>query len=97
VLRMAREGLKYYRKAMSFYIKEWNMKTNQPVESGSSVDDVVDYVRHKMYEVLVTSKAKYVFSDSNSEGDEIIPENKTNEEEDIGQDQEPTATQLKII
>ena len=38
-----------------------------------------------------------MFSDSNSEGDEIIPENKTNEEEDIGQDQEPTATQLKII
>ena len=64
---------------------------NQQKESGSLVDDVVDYVCHKMYEVLVTSKEKYANSDSNSEGEEIIVENETNEEEDIGQDQEHTA------
>lgn len=90
LLRMAREGLKHYRKEMSLCVYKLDTKTNQPKESGSSIDDVVDYVCHKMYEVLVTSKEKYADSDSNSEGEEIIAENETNEEEDIGEDKEHT-------
>ena len=44
-------------------------------ESGSSIEDVIDYVRRQMYNILVVDKNKYYDSDSNSEGEEIIEEN----------------------
>jgi hypothetical protein len=46
---MAKRGLRDYRKAMAFTSDKWNVKTNEPIESGTTVDDVVEYVRRRMY------------------------------------------------
>ena len=41
---------------MSFCAHKWDSNTNQPKESGLSVDNIIDYVRCKMYEVIITNK-----------------------------------------
>jgi hypothetical protein len=46
---MAKRGLRDYRKAMAFTTDKWNVKTNEPIESGTTVDDVIEYVRRRMY------------------------------------------------
>jgi hypothetical protein len=46
---MAKRGMKDYRKALAFTKKKWDLKTNSPIESGTTVDDVIEYVRRSMY------------------------------------------------
>ena len=46
---MAKRGLRDYRKALSFTTDKWDLKKNQAIESGTTVDDVIEYVRRKMY------------------------------------------------
>ena len=46
---MAKRGLKDYRKALAFTTDKWNIKKNEPIESGTTVDDVIEYVRRRMY------------------------------------------------
>ena len=50
---MAKKGLKHYRKALCFTKDKWDFKTNEPKMSGTTVDDVINYVRLKMYKNLV--------------------------------------------
>ena len=61
---MAKKGIREYRKALSFTKDKWDLKTNQPKESGTSVDDVIEYVRQKMY------KKSIVVIDSDGDGDD---------------------------
>ena len=49
LIDMAKRGLRDYRKAMAFTTDKWNIKTNEPIESGTTVDDVIEYVRRRMY------------------------------------------------
>ena len=46
---LAKKGVSFYRKALSFASKKWDVKKNEPIESGCNVDDVIDYVRREMY------------------------------------------------
>jgi hypothetical protein len=46
---MAKRGLREYRKALSFTKDKWDLTKHEPKESGTTVDDVIDYVRLKMY------------------------------------------------
>lgn len=45
---LAKKGISFYR-ALSFAVKKWDVKTNQPFNTGCNVDDVIDYVRREMY------------------------------------------------
>jgi hypothetical protein len=59
---MARRGLKSYRKALSFANDKWDIKKNEPKESGTTVEDVIEYVRCKMYlkDVIVLDDDEYL-------------------------------------
>ena len=46
---MAKRGLRDYRKALSFTTDKWDLKKKQPIESGTTVEDVIEYVRRQMY------------------------------------------------
>ena len=46
---MAKRDLCDYRKAMAFISDKWNVKTNEPIESGTTIDDIIEYVRRRMY------------------------------------------------
>lgn len=49
LLDMAKQGLRDYRKALAFASDKWDVKKCQPIESGTNVDDLIDYVRCRMY------------------------------------------------
>ena len=49
LLDMARRGMRDFRKAMAFAKDKWDIKNNQPLESGMTVDDCIEYVRRRMY------------------------------------------------
>ena len=61
---MAKKGLRAYRKALSFTKDKWDLKLNVPKESGTTVDDVIDYVRLKMYNM---SKSTVVIDDDDDD------------------------------
>ena len=46
---MAKKGLREYRKALAFANMKWNMIKNEPKESGTTVEDVIEFVRCQMY------------------------------------------------
>ena len=47
---MTKKGLSKYQKALSLTKDKWDLKKNEPKESGTAIDDVVDCVRLKMHE-----------------------------------------------
>lgn len=47
-------GVKSYRKALLFTSQKLDLQTDQPKESGTTVDDIIDFVRVKMYRWLKT-------------------------------------------
>ena len=61
---LAKNGIREYRKALSFTKDKWNIKNNEPKESGTTVDDVIEYVRRKMYEKTI------IVVDSDGDGDD---------------------------
>ena len=65
LLDMARRGMKDFRKAMAFAKDKWDLKKNQPIESGTTVDDCIEYVRRRMY--LLTHIS---IEDDNDDNDE---------------------------
>jgi hypothetical protein len=67
---MAKRGLRDYRKALSFTADKWDLKRRQPIESGTSIDDVIEYVRCKMY--LSTAKAITIDGDDESDKQDMI-------------------------
>ena len=42
---MIKRGMKEHKKALAFAKDKWNLKTNSPIESGTTVDDVIECVR----------------------------------------------------
>ena len=40
--------MKECKKALAFTKDKWNLKTNSPIESGTTVDDVIEHVRRRM-------------------------------------------------
>ena len=62
-----------FRKALSFASHKWDLHTDTPKESGTTVEDVIEYVRVKMYRLLKTKK-------SDSEDDEEIEYTDTDDE-----------------
>ena len=57
------------------------------------MNDVIDYVHHKMYKVHVTNKEKLEEEDSNSEGEEMIS---VNEREDTDNNTESPKETLTL-
>jgi hypothetical protein len=46
---MVKRGMQDYRKAIAFTKDKWDLKKNSPIESGTTVDDIIEYVHRKMY------------------------------------------------
>jgi hypothetical protein len=46
---MVKRGMQDYRKAITFMKDKWDLKKNSPIELGTTVDDVIEYVHQKMY------------------------------------------------
>ena len=69
---MAKRGTREFRKAMSFTKDKWDFKKNEPKESGTSVDDVIEYVRERMYLKSVVS------IDSDDDDDDVVNASKMN-------------------
>ena len=49
---MAKKGTANYRKALSFAVKKFDLDKMEVLESGNSVEDVIEYVRCEMYKHL---------------------------------------------
>ena len=67
LLETAERGVKQYKKALSFCANKWDFKTDATIELGTTKEDVIEYVREKMYNLLV--KSKVVDSESEEEID----------------------------
>ena len=55
---MAKKGARNYMKVSSYCAHKWDSKTNTPKESGTTEVDIIDYVRRKMYILLVEEGVK---------------------------------------
>ena len=66
LFEMVKKGMKDYRKAIAYTKDKWNLKTNTPIESGTTVDNVIEYV-HMYLSNLVTI---------NDDNDEVNPPEK---------------------
>ena len=64
---MAKKGLKNYRKALSFTKDKWDLKKNVPIESGTTIDDTINYVRLRMYKSLILKKGQ-----DDDDDDEVV-------------------------
>ena len=67
LLDMAKRGLKDYRKALAYATDKWDIKKCEPIESGTTVDDVIEYVRRRMY-----LSAKSASNDDCDEDDNVV-------------------------
>ena len=70
LLDTAKRGIKSYKKALSFAASKWNLKTDSPIESGTTEDDVLQYVRERMYKLSKKSD-----NDISSDEDDIGEDN----------------------
>ena len=66
ILNMAKKGVRYYKKAMAYTAKKWDLSTNEPLDSGDTKDDVIEFVRRSMYLELHATDA---LDDSSVEGE----------------------------
>jgi hypothetical protein len=67
---MAKRGLRDYRKALSFTTDKWDLKKKQPIESGTTVEDIIEYVRRKMY--LSDNKVITINDDEEDEKNDML-------------------------
>jgi len=76
---LAKKGVTFYRKALSYAVKKWDLKKNEPTESGTSVADIIEFVRRQMYKDI-----------NDIEGDDSVEEeedfNEVDEEKDAQSD-----------
>lgn len=77
ILDIAKKGVQNYRKALAFASKKWDLKSNTPLESGYTKEDLIDFVRLKMYEVLIKN-VTYIDS-SDEEGEHDLLDDNINE------------------
>ena len=78
---MAIRGVRNYRKALEYCQQKWDIDKLEAKESGWSQDDVIEYVRRKMYFELVKAKSKDdddSFKDSECE--EVVDDVEVHEE-----------------
>ena len=47
-----------YRKALALYLQKWDMNKLEAKDSGWSKDDVIEYVRKKMYTEVLNPTTK---------------------------------------
>ena len=66
---MSRRGVKSYKKALSFYAHTWDLKKGTPIDSGDSIDDIVEYIRVNMYQINRKEKGGDDDSVSSEEND----------------------------
>ena len=69
ILDIAKKGVENYRKALAFASKKWDLKSNTPLESGYTKENLIDFVRLKMYEVLILNVTYIDSSDEEGEHD----------------------------
>ena len=72
LVAMAKEGMRSYRKALSFTKAKWDLKKQEPKESGTTVDDVFDYVRLKMYQKSQEKSVVNVDTDDDDDDEEVV-------------------------
>ena len=72
---MAKKGAKFFRKANSYAEQKWDMKMAKPKETGTTIDDVLTFVRQSMYEYVNSNK-------SEMSGDEEDNDDTDNNEKD---------------
>ena len=73
LLDMAKKGTANYRKALSFAVKKFDLEKMDVIESGNSIDDVIEYVRCEMYKLLTKDdviKKKTIVLDGDDELDD---------------------------
>ena len=68
---LAARGMRCLKKALAFASEKWDDKSLEPKGSGSSIEDVIEYVRKKMYHELVGPKDKEG-SDEESESEQVV-------------------------
>lgn len=98
---LAKKGVSFYRKALSFASKKWDVKKNEPIESGCNVDDVIDYVRREMYnEMYDIQREDSDIDDDYNELDEVDDatsnrdeDKETNDGEEINNETEDTCAE----
>ena len=86
---MAIRGVRSYRKALAYCQQKWDIDKLEARESGWSQDDVIEYVRRKMYFELVRSKSKDdddSFEDSECE--EVVDDVEVHDEENNVEDED---------
>ena len=71
LLSLSIRGVKSYKKALSFCANKWDIERNVPLDSGNKLEDCVEYVRLKMYNLLVKPMGKSNDCDSESETEEL--------------------------
>ena len=97
ILDIAKKGVQNYRKALAFASKKWDLKSNTPLESGYTKEDLIDFVRLKMYEVLIKN-VTYIDS-SDEEGEHDLLDDNDNENiktEENNNDEEKGVAEDKI-
>ena len=72
---MAIRGARAYKKALAFSTHKWDRVTMQPKKSGETIEDVIEYVRQRMYHEKQKEKKPSDSSEeeSESEDNEISP------------------------
>ena len=76
---MAKKGTAYYRKALAFTNKKFDLDKMSVIESGNSIEDVIEYVRTEMYQVIFKeelAKKKTIVLDD----DDIMIDDEDNDE-----------------
>ena len=68
----AKRGMNSYEKALSFAAHKWNLKTDSAIESGTTEDDVVQYVRERLCKLQRQKKGGDNIS---PDEDSIAPDN----------------------
>ena len=99
LLNMAKKGLKMYKKALAHASKKWDLDKCEPIDSGDTVDDVIEYVRQQMYMELHCSRgnddSSVDGSDDESDTDNVVTEaDPKNGDENLGNDLTTNETEV---
>ena len=57
LLDLGKKGVANYKKALSFVVKKYDVENMKVLESGNSVEDVIEYVRVEMYQLHLKQEA----------------------------------------
>ena len=77
MLNLAKKGHTHHRKSLGHAEIKWGMEKCETIESGTTVDDVVEHVRQKMCDHANES------TDKGSHEEDVEERNSSNEEVDV--------------